>query len=904
MDHSDETTYELEQQGSPHLSDSASISADTNALDAIDEGAGSSGTVMTLSDGVRPDVETILVSIPAMERISDAQNADDNEGRSVTCSAHEGDSSSIAATAATAPDNPAPPTETKISVSSSSSSAPDASSLQNSSSTLSASSHSPGPSASESRPSPSLLEPTYSVPSAQSTFLAAVRPSNNAKSSTSQLAQSMPPDNVSPSVRTNSCLLANVQTNASTGIASVDDEEPYQGPSGPSFPYQLYPQDVNMTRPLSAGEASTIAPSESSYDGPRRPTFPYTMYSQNTVAASIFTPVNVPGVPVGFPGVVDNYRRRIGPDGEDTADLVGPDGHTEQLPPYTRYPDEAYSRKIAAADDAIRTNTRDSPAGSSEEATATRSSVASATAQNDVHESIPTPEPSTTEAVPAIPASIAASAPVLVPETAQAPTSDFVDSVPDAGVVGLTLRNPELDGPENAQTSQQSLNSPRSSNSEQSGCEIDVTAYNTSEKGERKVPNFIQRYGGRRVFGIVPYWAICLVSTVLLLMCIILGSVLGVFLADRGGKQHLHQPGNYNSMSVTVTVDASPIPTPSNLPSLPTGTFSLPFAINESPSSCFNDTTQSQAWQCNIADQSSMTLTIDSLGPTADGPMYGITLKSNESATYQNNVFLYGEQAPSITMQSKLRLVENTLDSGRGLAWFKMVMYNKTVIVRENYLTAPSSQPTSSSSVENNNKKRRQFNGKPGLAARACYPGHKCRNTAQAGEKPWVCTWPDTILEIFIYPEQNSSACGGSVASTSMPTSIPPTPTLASSLMSFNESSQTLSNRPSTAPSMAPSQWLNLPPPYPRVVTMEERRMANSPEATCVQYELTLVGTALKAVPNLDANGQPIQLSIAEIESGPSFCPKGKRDDSGGVKTFKKREESGLSKCGCLWMVT
>ena len=30
----------------------------------------------------------------------------------------------------------------------------------------------------------------------------------------------------------------------------------------------------------------------------------------------------------------------MGPDGEDADDLIGPDGHTEQLPPYTKYPND------------------------------------------------------------------------------------------------------------------------------------------------------------------------------------------------------------------------------------------------------------------------------------------------------------------------------------------------------------------------------------------------------------------------------------------------------------------------------------------------------------------------------------------------------------------------------------
>ena len=39
----------------------------------------------------------------------------------------------------------------------------------------------------------------------------------------------------------------------------------------------------------------------------------------------------------GFPGLTQSYQRRFAPDGEEAADIVGPDGYTEQLPPYTRY---------------------------------------------------------------------------------------------------------------------------------------------------------------------------------------------------------------------------------------------------------------------------------------------------------------------------------------------------------------------------------------------------------------------------------------------------------------------------------------------------------------------------------------------------------------------------------------
>ncbi len=92
---------------------------------------------------------------------------------------------------------------------------------------------------------------------------------------------------------------------------------------------------------------STVHIPDRPYTGPCGPTHPYGMYPQNIVP-EVETPVGttpIPPVPVGFPGLNNNYQRRVGPEGEEIADIIGPDGHTEQLPPYTQYPDEALARK-------------------------------------------------------------------------------------------------------------------------------------------------------------------------------------------------------------------------------------------------------------------------------------------------------------------------------------------------------------------------------------------------------------------------------------------------------------------------------------------------------------------------------------------------------------------------------
>lgn len=125
-------------------------------------------------------------------------------------------------------------------------------------------------------------------------------------------------------------------------------ESPYQGPVGPSHPYHMYPQNTRLARTASTATTSTNSGQpERLYPGQRGPAHPYEMYPQNTVpeTESIHDSIAVSSIPVGFPGRGGNYQRRGGPDGEEAADLIGPLGHTEQLPPYTKYPDEAFARR-------------------------------------------------------------------------------------------------------------------------------------------------------------------------------------------------------------------------------------------------------------------------------------------------------------------------------------------------------------------------------------------------------------------------------------------------------------------------------------------------------------------------------------------------------------------------------
>ena len=156
-------------------------------------------------------------------------------------------------------------------------------------------------------------------------------------------------------------------------------QSPYRGPTGPSQPYAMYPQ---VTRNSSVTTASTVRPAERPFAGSAGPEHPYGMYPQNTVAEEEDHILPVPGLAVGFPGMGQNYQRRIGQDGEEAADIIGPDGHTEQLPPYSRYPDNAAAK--SGGDSATALNIPDS-AGSADPPMSPQSRMSSRTMFSDAN---------------------------------------------------------------------------------------------------------------------------------------------------------------------------------------------------------------------------------------------------------------------------------------------------------------------------------------------------------------------------------------------------------------------------------------------------------------------------------------------------------------------------------------
>lgn len=125
----------------------------------------------------------------------------------------------------------------------------------------------------------------------------------------------------------------------SSRITIPRSQSPYNGPTAPSHPYTMYPQ---MTRASSVASESTLRPgSETPFVPHAGPQHPYQLYPQNTVPEED-EDITTNGIPLGFPRT--NFQSSNGRSNSDVGDIIGSDGHIEQLPPYSRYADNTVAK--------------------------------------------------------------------------------------------------------------------------------------------------------------------------------------------------------------------------------------------------------------------------------------------------------------------------------------------------------------------------------------------------------------------------------------------------------------------------------------------------------------------------------------------------------------------------------
>lgn len=692
-----------------------------------------------------------------------------------------------------------------------------------------------------------------------------------------------PIDEASPSLNRSSS-----RSTQSTAYVPPADS-PYRGPTGPSHPYEMYPQNVRRT--MSMTTTSSAAPvSESSYMGPRAPAHPYSMYTQDIATEDAAAPVAVPGppIPLGWHARHAQYQRQLGAEGEDMG-FVGPGGHTEELPPYSQYPDLALERKVRGA------GPETVPLGIAIQAV----------------------QPAQTSSLPAI---------------------------PGAGGLGLATRNPEFE-------SRDDLDSPRSRHSSRSFTsdsehEINLAAEKAGGMSEKEQPVTGWRMRMRkRVCGVVPVWALVLLVTFLIVVASVAGAMYGLFgKRDKDNKvsgyvfdQLFHallrlltftrEPSS--SSTATMTFDARPIPTPTDLVPLPLGAYSLPImSISRSHRGCFNDTTQAQAWQCHLVI-SNLKLTITKTRKDSPGD-YTASITVNTSNTMANNFYSYGEQPFLIEKPAPLDLVIDTEEPNRGPAWYHMTRFDKIVIVPENAIKMDSDP-------EGNRRRIRSFGAKYPIGA----TDFKRKGMIPDGHKPWICTWQGTFLEVFVYAQQNSSFSGMKLPSPPPPSTPSPTPNpppppkpeptagpkATAEARVHDNNLHATENQKAPPPTPTPPSPPNAvaaveqsptsssiygpidldftppPMPYPRVIKLEERHMYGPAKVRCEQVEIQEEGPAK---PVRDADGKPKVIEIIEAER--SMDPDATTTDLGRRSTspLLDRDAGGndsRNQCSCNWFM-
>lgn len=411
---------------------------------------------------------------------------------------------------------------------------------------------------------------------------------------------------------------------------------------------------------------------------------------------------------------------------------------------------------------------------------------------------------------------------------------------------GRATRNPEFSSTE------EDLQPSQSRPSSNSRHDINTAAQSSAEKARM---NKWQRRGKKKLWGIVPYWAICLLLIGVVLMGVILGAVIGTVLSHHKSRPS-GGPSDDNYPTPTPSPDVIPLDSvPIGLPRLPPGNYALPPIFpSAAPNTCVADRTQlPAAWSCNLP-YSYYQMNIDvSSDADDDTSCYNLTLKAINSLDSQ---FLWGTQPPNI-YGAAMQLVNDTMEPRRGPAWWLQVTYDKTVVVPEDQFSS--------------NTKRWDNLGRP-LVSHDVMESRGASIGAKNGDKPWICTWPDTRFEVFIYPTQNASS------------SPHPTSTVA----------------PVSNP--YPTDGFH---PYPKTVKFTENRVASlTPKPFCQQVLIYNDGRSMKNL--TDSFGKPIVIEINETfgDDGQKSTYRRKRDERPVRRSWSDpwvaKQVYNLTPCGCL----
>lgn len=164
----------------------------------------------------------------------------------------------------------------------------------------------------------------------------------------------------------------------------------------------------------------------------------------------------------------------------------------------------------------------------------------------------------------------------------------------------------------------------------------------------------------------------------------------------------------------------------------PSGTYALSLSEPTNvQSGCLTNGALNQAWDCDLVGSPALAISVGV--PAAPRPTEGAFFFYASS----DPVYQYGAQYKFMdTDFTTYQAVQESGEEDKGPAFYFGQTYDKIVLLPESSFPVPSGTP-----------RKRDFQMPPGWNRRKQVVNH--------GDKPWMCVWNDTLIEGWIYVEQN-----------------------------------------------------------------------------------------------------------------------------------------------------
>jgi len=283
------------------------------------------------------------------------------------------------------------------------------------------------------------------------------------------------------------------------------------------------------------------------------------------------------------------------------------------------------------------------------------------------------------------------------------------------------------------------------------------------------------------------------------------------------------------SAAVSDYLDAKPT---TSMPSpIATGSFQLQISSpQEVQSECVTDSNLAASWDCGLSAPDDLAISIDT---TPNGGVQSALVYSTENHTFVG----YGSYLPYFDTPTALIPVTDLDTPHDGVALHFQLDYNKVVVVPGDLFDA----------VKKGNQKR------------------LWSPMAKAGDRPWFCSWNNTLLEGFIYVAQPATSWYNTTGVHELtPPGIPTSSASATSkgpACTYTANSDATDVHNDCPPALNDNAWSKLEL-FPYVIKLEERRHpGDTSTVTCQKMQILNDGSYN---PVVDDDGNFITMTVAE----------------------------------------